>query len=312
VNKLKILGLAALFIFGHMALAQSTEELDTGETPAAQAPAQAPSTTQPQAAAPTAAATSTKPAVKIDFLQPGWNPYLIKYGVGYAGSFLNGSNTFIFERFLGPTSYSIYFGINKVGDTYTSTDTSATTGTGPFTTTTTHADTGVKNPLAISLGASYNKRLYRNEWIMVRLGMFGGLDYFNSVSYNTGTSATAVNSATGNATVTQTAAGTVTVKRSPVFRLGPVFDSFVSVRWLPQLAIGMQGGMLYGTNFKTSTRTTTTTQTYQVVGGVPQTPTAYTTSDSTADAIAGPSFGTIAVNGTTFNLMGNFVLRYVW
>ncbi len=170
-----------------------------------------------------------------------------------------------------------------------------------------------RQPYSISLGTSYNMNIARNDWIMIRWGIFGGMDYYTKVDYQTGTSSQSSSSASPDTfTISETSYGNVKGQRSPVFKLGPVVDSFVFIRWLPQLAIGLQGGMLYATDSDTNTKTTVRTRTFQRVNGVDQTPTSDTGTSTEARSLGGPTISTFSIAGTTFNLFGNFVLRYVW
>lgn len=252
-------------------------------------------------------------AKSLNFLNPGWNQKKVTRALGYGTGFLNGSSTFIFETLGQDTSWSFFFGINKSSNTYTDSDSTATSGVGPITTTTTKAYSGVKNPYSISLGTSYNMNIARNDWIMIRWGVFGGVDYYTKVDYQTGSSSQSSSSTTpGTYTITETSYGTVKGQRSAVFKLGPVVDSFVFIRWLPQLAIGLQGGMLYATDSDTNTKTTVRTRTYQRINGVDQAPTSDNGTSTEARSLGGPTISTFSIAGTTFNLFGNFVLRYVW
>jgi hypothetical protein len=256
-----------------------------------------------------------RPAVtrSMDPLEPGWATKRFGHGLGFSSSFFSGSSTFIYERFGRNTSVTYYLGINKATDSYTNSNSSSINGTGPTTTTSTSTYGGAKNPYSISLGASYNMNVVRNDWILVRWGIFGGVDYFTKVDYQTGTRSVSITStAPDTQTISETSYGNVKGQRSPIFRLGPVIDSFVFVRWLPQLAIGLQGGMLYSTDSTNETKTTVRTRTYQRISGVDQAPTSDIGSQTEARSLGGPSISTFSINGTTFSLFGNFVLRYVW
>ena len=257
--------------------------------------------------------TGSPNAKSLNSLSPGWNAKKVTRALGFSTGFLNGSSTFIFETLRPDTSWSFFFGIIKTANNYTDSNSSSTTGIGPTTTTSTKTYAGAKNPYSISLGTSYNMNLIRNDWIMIRWGIFGGVDYFTKVDYKTGTVSQSSSSATpGTVSISETSYGTVKGQRSPVFKLGPVVDSFVFIRWLPQLAIGLQGGMLYATDSNTSTKTTVRTRNYQRINGVDQAPTSDTGTSTEARSLGGPTISTFSIAGTTFNLFGNFVLRYVW
>lgn len=251
-----------------------------------------------------------------NFLKPGWNTAKIRRGVGFSGSFLGTGNAFIYETGLNQiSSWSYYFSFAKSSDNFTDANTTAISGVAPGTITTTNTinRTGSKNPMSLGLGVSYNKRIYRNSFFQSRWGFFGGVDYFTKVSYGTGTEVATESSTTpGTINKVQTAFGEVEVSRNPVFRLGPVFDAYVFLRWLPNLAVGFQGGMLYTTEQNTKTVTRTVTQNFSVVNGVNQTPTSYSSSNQSSSLENGGTGSTFAIAGQNFNLFGNFVIRYVW
>ncbi len=248
-----------------------------------------------------------------DALKPGWTPRRATTGLGYSTSFLSGANTFIFEKLKPNTSWSIFFGLTKAANSYSDSSKTATSGTGPVTTTTTTTYSGVRQPYTISLGYSYNWHMVRNDWIMVRAGVFGGMDYFTKTDYKTGSRSESYSSTTPTTvTVSETLFGEVKSSRDPIFKLGPVVDTFVFIRWLPQLAVGLQGGILYSTDVDSSQKTSVRTRTYQRINGVDQTPISDDGSTTNLRTRGGPSITTFTVNGTTFNLFGNFVLRYIW
>lgn len=254
-----------------------------------------------------------QPVSEPDLLSPGWDSKRPKFGIGYSESFLSGAPTFILEQYLGDVSFSYYFGMKKNADSFNSDDSTTVSGIGPVSTTTTHTDTGSKNPYQLSLGFSYNNKIYQNEWIHIRWGLFAGLDYYTTASYNVGQTQRVVSSATpATADVNEIGVGTVKKTQDPTLKLGPVVDAFFSIRWFPQLSVGFQGGLLYRTDSNMTTQTNTRTRTYQTINGVDQTPTASSSVDDKAVSKAGSSLSTFAVGGTTFSLMGSFSIRYVW
>ncbi len=250
------------------------------------------------------------------FMKPGWNSAKIKNGVGFSGSFLGTGNAFIYETGLNKmTSWTYYFSFAKSSDNFTDSNTNANSGVAPgtITTTNTKTRTGTKNPMSLGFGASYNQRIYRNSFFLSRWGFFGGLDYATKVNYGTGTQVTTQSSLTPTTlNIVETNFGEVEVSRSPVLRLGPVFDAYVFLRWLPNLAVGFQGGILYSTGQETKTVTRTVTQNYSVVSGVNQTPTSFSSSNQSSSVDNGGTGSTFAIAGQNFNLFGNFVIRYVW
>jgi len=306
-----ILGLLALLVHLQFAHAQDVSEFENSTEPANLENENPPTDNSiPKQKKPRAKGAANRLA---EPLNPGWSPKRATKGVGYSTGFLNGSSTFIFEKFNPETSWSLFFGLAKAQNNYTDASVTSTSGTGPVTTSTTTVYGGAKQPYAISLGYAYNWHMVRNDWIMVRAGIFGGLDYFTKTEYKTGTRVESYSSAAPDTvSVTESAYGTVKGQRDPIFNLGPVLDTFVFIRWLPQLAIGLQGGIVYSTDSDSSTKTTVRTRTYQRISGVDQAPSSDTSSTTNSRSLGGPAISTFSVNGTSFSLLGSFVLRYVW
>lgn len=290
------------------------ESSEPAKPVAAPPPAAAPAPVKPTTNPATSRNSSPRAELKsADYLNPGWNPKRLKYGLGYSTGFLSAANTFTLDLYKGKESWTFYFGLNKSSDSYSTSNATSTSGTSTITTTNTSSNSGTKNPYAISLGASYNQSLIHSDWLMVRWGVFGGLDYFTKVKYSTGSrSESYASNAPDTVTVTESAYGDVDGQRAMMFKLGPVVDTNVFIRWLPQLAIGLQGGILYATDSKNTTNTTVRTRTYQRINGVDQTPSSDSSTSTEARSLGGPSISTFAINGQTFNLFGNFCLRYVW
>jgi hypothetical protein len=316
--------LLSLLLSLNVAFAQSDDDgyqepLAPGEEPPApsidSAPpaAPAPRATRPTRAA--APAQTSAPTISTDdYLKPGWNPTKLDTGLGFGSSFLGGGTTVIYDTGLTKrTSWTYYFGYNKTSDSFSGTSSSSVSGVGTTTSSTTNSNSGTKNPKILSIGASWNQRLFKNHFMQARWGLFGGIDYYTKVSYAKGSNTTSVtSSAPTTVNYSEAAMGSTDVTKSPGFKIGPVVDTYLFLRWIPNIAVGMQGGMLYTMDQKTKTHTSTVTQSYQILNGVAQTPSSYTSSDSTQEDKTGGAGSTFAANGATFNLFGNFVIRYTW
>lgn len=318
MNKLAILFLALTVSSSIYAQSEDEGELVLEGEEAREAEVAPPSPVTPTSKPPRAVRGSgqSPSAIKLaeDYVKPGWNATKLQHGIGFNSNFLGTGNGLIYEMGLSrPRSWTFFLGYSKSSDSYQESSTSSNSGTGTVTSIGTTSYTGTKNPHNLSLGAAYNWRLYRNHFFQARVGIFSALDYYTKTSYGTGNASnTVVSSTPGTTTVQENSRGTVTVEKAPNLRLGPVFDTYVFLRWFPNLSVGMQGGILYVTNSQTKTRTRTTTQTYTIVSGVQQSPTAYATSDQTLNQNTGGNGSTFAVAGSNFNVMGNFVIRYAW
>lgn len=296
---LKVLNLTLLLLFSFQAQAQDLDSEITLETGA-------------PTAKPSATSASTQTRSSLDPMLAGWNTRRYTKSIGFSASFL-GTNTIVYENYFSDSSLALYFGANKAADTYSESNQTVTTGTATVTTTTTTTYGGVKNPMSLSLGAAYYGHTFRNNWLLVRTGLFGGVDYFTGTNYNTGSHREVVSSATPNTiSITDTNFGDVSANRSTIFRLGPAVDTSFFLRWFPQLAIGFQAAILYSTDNKLKTSTNQRSRTYDNVSGVDQPPTTDTSTSTNTNTLAGPSLSTFAVAGQQFNLFGNFTLKYVW
>lgn len=317
MNKFRLSVALIAFVFSSLSWAQSEDDQyqepttleDSAPAPAIDsAPAKSGAKSSGKATAATGAVTLE------DSFKPGWNSNKLDQGVGISNSFLNGGYTFIYDTGLTKkNSWTYYFGYNKTADTFSENTTNGASGVGTITTTSSTTNSGLKSPKTFSLGASWNRRLFKNNFMQARWGIFGGLDYYTDVDYPKGSKSTSTSSATPTTTAySESAYGTTEVSKSPSLKLGPMFDSYLFLRWFPNIAIGFQGGIFYTTNVKTTTKTKTTTQSYNIVSGVPQTPSSYSTSESTDTGSTGGAGSTFASNGAVFSFTGNFVLRYVW
>ena len=309
---LKIGLIAAVVVISFLRLSPAEAQRDEADASASGAavPASGSSSAPFSKQRPGTATTVARRDGIVDPFNPGWATTKFKYGIGYGSGFLSSPSTvFIFEKFENSGSFSFYLGFQKSADGYTQTDTTAAALT---TTTKQTSRSGTRNPFSITLGTSYNKPIYRNDWLMVRWGVYGGLDYYFKTSYDTGSRTEVFTNASGDSAITESGYGSATVSRDAVFKVGPVVDSYFFIRWFPQLAVGLQGGMLYGTPAKVTTDQSARSRTYNRIGGVDQAPSTDTTTNSTTLSDPGSAVGTFAVNGSVFNAFGNFVLRYVW
>ena len=250
--------------------------------------------------------------VKSEFMMPGWNTRHYSSSLGFSTSF-TGTSTVVYENYFSDSSIAYYFGASKASDSISVSNVGSVTGVSPTTTVNTTTYSGAKNPFTLSIGSAYYKHTFRNNWMLVRMGIFGGADYFTGTSYKTGSHRETTVSTTPNTTsIVDTNFGDVTANRTMVFRLGPTFDTSFYLRWFPQLAIGLQAAILYSTDNKTSTTTNTRSRTYDSISGVDQTPSSDNSTSTQVDSLVGPSLSTFAVAGSTFNLFGNFTIKYVW
>gem|GEM_PF-5262921 len=69
---------------------------------------------------------------------------------------------------------------------------------------------------------------------------------------------------------------------------------------------------MVGSGAASTTETNTENKSFAVQDGVEQTPSSHAATSQKVSLKQGLTGETIAVGGTTFNLMGSFTLRYVW
>lgn len=250
----------------------------------------------------------------IDPWRQGWKSRDFNRAFGFSTGLTGSSNAIVIENTPdAETSWGFHFGFSKAADSFTEGNTTSVTGTATTTTTTSLVRSGSKQNATFSFGATYMNRIYKNDFILVRWGGFGGLDYIGAAKYGVGSRSETSSSATpGTVSVTETNFGETTVKSTPGIKLGPVFDASLYLRWFPNISVGFIGGMLYEMDRKVTTSTSTVSRTYDIVGGVDQTPTSNTTNNSESVVNRGPVLSTYALAGQNFNLFGSFVLRYLW
>ncbi len=290
----KVFILAITIVFQSLAFAQGNEPLSPDDSNST-------------------SSSSTKKST-WDRFQPGWNPNKFKKSVGFSTTFLSSTSAITYEEYSDDqASWTYLLGLSKSSDSYTPTSSTTTSGTTTITTTSSTTYSGSKNPYAIGIGTIYSKKIFRNEWIFLRLGVFGGIDYYTNTSYQSGTKSEVSTSTSPETTnISETNYGKVDVTRGMPIRMGPVIDSTLFLRWFPQIGIGFQAAMLYSTGMTTKTKSSLCTKSYSVVSGVEQSPTSLSCVEQTSESIAGPSLSTFAVAGSTFNLFGSFTIKYVW
>ncbi len=285
-------------------------------------PAASPSTAKEANSEKTAKASANSAAVaarasRVMLLDPwrqGWKSRDFSHSLGFAAGLLGSGNTLVIEN--NPdaeSSWGFHFGFNKLADTFAEANNTAVTGSPATSTTNTMTRTGLKRNATFSFGTTYMMRAYKNDFILVRWGGFGGIDYISDAKYGVGSRTSVESSGTpGTISVTEAGLGETSVKSSPGIKLGPVFDASLYLRWFPNISVGFLGGMLYDMDRKLTSRTSTVSRSYQIVNGVEQAPTSYTSTNSETVSSQGPVLSTFALGGQNFNLFGSFVIRYLW
>ena len=226
-------------------------------------------------------------AAEPEYLQPGWTGQY-KYGIGYSTNYASGPGTLILDYYATPDiSYTGYFGLLKpAGDSQKVLNNNGSTLTESY--------SGAKSNATLSIAASYNLRVFRNDWTNIRVGALLGISYSPSVTYKTGTRVTILSTGAE----TDTNYGTIEKTKSPQIFAGPIVSTAFNIRWLPMITVGMDGGLMIYTASKTKTTTTASTTGASGNTGID------TETDTGTSAY---TFG----NGT-FSLLGNFSIRYVW
>jgi|GEM_PF-6745589 len=245
---------------------------------------------------------------------PGWKSRDFVRAFGFSAGLVGSGNAIVIENTPdGESSWGFHFGFSKLADTYAESNTTSVTGTTTKTTTTSLAHSGAKRAATISFGSTYMNRIFRNDFILVRWGGFGGIDYITNSKSPVGSRTTSESSATpGTISITETGLGEQSIKSSMGMKIGPVFDAFMHLRWFPNISVGFIGGMLYEMDRKVTTSTSTVSRSYQSVGGVDQADTSNTQTNVDSVQNLGPAMSTYSLGGQNFSLFGNFVIRYLW
>lgn len=252
--------------------------------------------------------------VLADPFQPGWKARDFTRALGFSSGLTGSGNAIVIENTPdAESSWAFHFGFNKLNDSFTESNTSSVSGIATTTSTTTLSRSGAKSAATLSFGSSYMSRVFKNDFILVRWGGFGGIDYVTDAKSPVGTRSTSESSATpGTVNITESGFGEQTIKSSPGINFGPVFDASLYLRWFPNISVGFMGGILYKMDRKVTTTTSTVSRTYQTVGGVDQADTSNTKTNVESVQNLGPALSTYALAGQNFNLFGNFVIRYLW
>jgi hypothetical protein len=224
-------------------------------------------------------------AQESSYLQPGWSGNY-KYGLGFSSGYITGTDVFVFDIYTNPDiSFTTYFGYYKNEDGFRKTISNNGT-------TIIETNSGSKVIGTITLAESYNLKVFRNDWINIRVGALFGINYYTKSNYDTGTRSTII----ASGAVTDTAYGTVTISEAPQFFAGPILSTALNIRWLPMITVGMDGGIVIHTESKTTTTTKTTS------GAV----------TTTTSAVSRPGLSADTIGNGLFNLRGDFNIRYVW
>jgi hypothetical protein len=177
----------------------------------------------------------------------------------------------------------------------------------------TYSNSGSYSQGKYSLGGTYYWSLFRDRWIFVYWGVPLVLTYYPGGSYKTGTRSETVANTDAPTTysVSESAYGTISYNTNFGIDTGLRLGSEFYIRHLPHLAIGLAGALFVGHRTNVDLRTQTRTRSFTVTDGTEGT----AASDATVDTVVSSKPGrsaTSGANGGSFNLMGNFSLRYIF
>ncbi|NDE16370.1 hypothetical protein EBZ80_15700 [bacterium] len=208
-----------------------------------------------------------------------------------------------------------YLGHSKSADTISQSESSVTnTSATPNSRTTSVVDSGKVNPRQYTFGIQPKYVMFADRWLRATAGFMLAYTNTGKVSYKTGTTTTSWSdiSQDSNYSVQRNAVGTIETKTTPRLLMGPRINADFLLRWFPHLSLGFSTGIMVGSGAASTTETNTESKSFAVQDGVEQTPSSHTTTSQKVSLKQGLTGETIAVGGTTFNLMGSFTLRYVW
>lgn len=245
---------------------------------------------------------------------PGRYDQYVGYETGTTTVGIIGRDLIVYGTWDGESGTEYFLGFEKPGDSYTKTSTTSQSGVATTSQTEAVTQSGSKSSYVLTLGAGKKQKIHQGRWVQVYMGYFGGMTYLTPATTPVGnrTKTTSNISNPDNYTITESGIGESKVKTDPILFGGVKLGSEFYLRWFPNLAIGFSTGLLLAAGGKKTTETSTETQTYSVVGGVPQTPTSHSGSKSEAVTDPGLTSDTFGIGGTSFQFNGLFTIRYVW
>lgn len=176
---------------------------------------------------------------------------------------------------------------------------------------------GIKNPLAMSLGAGFKRRLWQNDWLQINYGGLVIWNYSGSVSnpYPTGTITKTIanTNSPSDYTTTENKIGSVSTKSSNFLTLGPKIGAEIYLKWFPNVSLIADMQLLMALSAAGSTTTEYSSRTYATVAGVDQTPSAQTSYSQTTTTDTGGAFSTNQLGSDKFSFFyGTWGIRYSW
>jgi hypothetical protein len=156
--------------------------------------------------------------------------------------------------------------------------------------------------------------VFADRWLRATAGFMFAYTSTGSVSYKTGSTTTSWSDTAQETTysVQRNDVGNVSSSTTGRLLLGPRVGTDFYLRWFPHLSLGFSTGLLFGSGGQTTTKTDTEDKSFSVTNGAEQVPTVHTKNSAKSTQTPGTTGETVAIGGSTFNLMGSFTLRYVW
>ncbi len=249
--------------------------------------------------------------LKMEDYYQTWNARKLRQGIGYSPLLAVAQ----YDRWIS-SKWGFLVGIRYSKNQDSATETKATSYS-PTTLTLTDSTTfgGSRNPTVLVLIMGAKNRIWQNDWLQINWGPLLSYTQGTSVSYSVGsTSRTVPNVNTpGDYSVSEASLGTVTTGVDPTYSLGVRLGSEFYVKWFPNLSLCADIVIFNQLPVKGTTETKTASRNYNVVAGVPQSPSSETYNTNRVFNDLGGAASTRQVGADYFNAFGaNWSIKYVW
>lgn len=250
-------------------------------------------------------------SIQYNYLdEANWKSSDLTHSIGY-----NSLNDVIqYEKWLNKKwGYMVFGSIKKEEDTL---KTSVTTDQNSITFSKKDITSysGSKEPLILVIGGGVKNRLWQSPWLQINWGGLAYLQYTGQTKSAIGESKieTADFRTPSDYSVTETNLGERVESASTSLYMGPRLGAEVYLKWFPNVIIvaDMQALMSFAAQRKIATNQTS--QQYNVVSGVPQTPSSNTSSSNQETVNNGGTWGTNKIGSSQFGLTLTWGIRYSW
>jgi hypothetical protein len=248
-----------------------------------------------------------------------WSPKGMQHSIGVelsdASFGVLGTQAIAYGFMVDKLGVDLYFAHSKDANTSTSSITrTSNDASTPKTLTVVQKFTGTDNHKKTTFGVQPKYVFFADRWFKASVGFMLAYTPKSSVRYRTGTISTTYADATSvnNYSVSESSFGSISSSISSKTLYGPRISTEFYLKWFPHIALGFGTGLILSSGADATTDTSTQSRSYTVTNGVVGTPTTAQTTSASETTKTNGTAKTVAIGGTTFSLLGNFSLRYIW